>query len=327
MTSMTRLARPLMLLAALLLTLPGCAATSSSSRPVASDALRQQTTQTTQVRFFDGHTGERLYERVVLGRTQGADAVIFGELHGHPVGLPVAAAIWQDMLAVRDRDETPALLLEFFERDQQLAIDEYLAGMIEEEDFIKKSGRSASNFPEAHQAMFNATKDAGGVVIAANAPRRYVRLARTEGYDRLRAMTPTQRETFVLPPTEDGPAAYRERFVEIMGGMGSMEGAGKQPGMDPMDFLRSQLVWDATMADSVAKALRAGHEPVALVIGRFHVEFNGATVEYLKRQRPRAKVLTIVMVERWSEELAEEDKGRGDIVIYVGPVERADEES
>ena len=322
MTSMTRLTRPLMLLAALLLTLPGCAATSSSSRPVASDALRQQTTQTAQVRFFDGHTGERLYERVVLGRTQGADAVIFGELHGHPVGLPVAAAIWQDMLASRDRDETPALLLEFIERDQQLALDDYLAGLIDEETFKQQAGRTASNYPQAHRDMVEATKAEGGVVIAANAPRRYVRLARLQGYDHLRAMSPAQRQTFVLPPTEDGPADYRERFVEIMSGMGSMEGAGKQPGMDPMDFLRSQLVWDATMADSVAKALKAGHEPVALVIGRFHAEFNGATVEYLRRQRPRARVLTIVIVPQWSDQLADEDKGRGDIVVYAGPIER-----
>jgi uncharacterized iron-regulated protein len=312
------------LLAAIPLLLGGCHA-GPLINPRMPDAYIKQVAYT-DVEAFDGQTGKPIRPTDLRRKLLQADAVLFGELHGHPVGLPVAAAIWKDMLSFRGRDETPALLLEFFERDQQLAIDEYLAGMIEEETFIKRSARSASNFPDAHQAMFNATKDAGGVVIAANAPRRYVRLARTEGYDHLRAMSPAQRETFVLPPTEDGPAAYRERFVEIMSGMRSTEGAGKQPGMDPMDFLRSQLVWDATMADSVATALKAGHEPVALVVGRFHVEFNGATVEYLKRQRPGADVLTIVMVERWSEELAEEDKGRGDIVIYVGPVERSDAE-
>lgn len=273
------------------------------------------------MRIFDGHLGTEVTEWRLIDRTRDADAVLFGELHGHPVGLPVAAAIWQDMLRVRDRDETPALLLEFFERDQQLAIDEYLGGMIEEEDFIKKAGRSASNFPEGHQAMFNATKDAGGVVIAANAPRRYVRLARTEGYDHLRAMSPAQRDTFVLP-RGDGPQAYRDRFIDLMGGPDMMHGDS-----GPEDFLRSQLVWDATMADSVATALKAGHEPVALVIGRFHVEFDGATRHYLERLRPGADVLSIVMVDRWSEELADEDKGRGDVVIYVGPVEESDDDS
>mgnify|MGYP001794286887 CR=1 FL=1 len=280
------------------------------------------------ITMFDGQSGEALTSFDLFDRTTEADVVVFGELHGHPVGLPVAAAIWEDMLRVRDESETPALLLEFFERAQQLVIDEYLGGMIDEEAFIKDAGRSASNFPDAHQSMFNATKDAGGVVIAANAPRRYVRLARTEGYDHLRAMSPAQRATFELPPTEDGPVAYRERFMEIMGGMRSASGSGKEgasaspPGMGVMDFLRAQLVWDATMADSVADALRAEHEPVALVIGRFHVAFDGATVEYVRQMKPGANVLTIVIVDSWSEQLAEADRGRGDIVIYAGPIER-----
>lgn len=308
----------LALIAATTILIGGCM--HSMINPVIPHGYRDRIAETS-VKAFDGKTGEEIADYELDQITADADAVLFGELHGHLVGLPVAAAIWEDMLAVRDRDETPALLLEFFERDQQLAIDEYLGGMIEEEDFIQKAGRSASNFPEGHQTMFNATKDAGGVVIAANAPRRYVRLARTEGYDHLRAMSPAQRDTFVLP-RGDGPQAYRDRFIDLMGGPDMMHGDS-----GPEDFLRSQLVWDATMADSVATALKAGHEPVALVIGRFHVEFDGATRQYLERMHPGADVLTIVMVDRWSEELADEDKGRGDIVIYVGPVEESDDDS
>lgn len=306
--------RSILLLAAVLLALPGCVATQTPSGPIASDALREQTAESSRVRFFDGHSGERLYERVVSGRTHDADVVLFGELHGHPVGLPVAAAIWKDMLSVRD--ETPALLLEFFERDQQLALDDYLAGQIEEDAFKERANRSASNYPDGHRDMVEATKAAGGAVIAANAPRRYVRLARLEGYDTLRGFSPAQRATFVLPRDEQGPEGYRERFVQAMGGMDVSHG-----GFGPLDFLRSQLVWDATMADSVATALKADHEPVALVVGRFHVEFDGATRQFLQRQRPGADILSIVMVDRWSDELADEDKGRGDIVIYVGPAE------
>jgi uncharacterized iron-regulated protein len=308
-------------LLAVLLMIPGCGMFGPLVQPATPVSLHEQMLANRDARFFDGRTGEKLYDLSVFNRVKSADVVLFGELHGHPVGLPVAAAIWKDMLRVRDRDETPALLLEFFERDQQIVIDEYLGGMIEEEEFIKKAGRSASNFPEGHQTMFNATRDAGGVVIAANAPRRYVRLARTEGYDHLRAFSPAQRTTFVLPQGE-GPKAYRDRFIDLMGGPEMMHGES-----GPEDFLRSQLVWDATMADTVATALKAGHQPVALVVGRFHIEFDGATRHYLKRQRPGADVLTIVMIDRWSEELADEDKGRGDIVIYVGPVERADEDS
>ena len=323
MTSMRILT--VVFLVVVLCSLVGCM--TYSPRPAPAPAMAAQLRAVPNLALFDAATEERVDEWDVRRRAIEADVVVFGELHGHPVGLHVAAAIWEDLLAVRDRDETPALLLEFFERDQQLAIDDYMADLIDEDTFKERAGRRASSYPDAHRDMLEATKNAGGVVIAANAPRRYVRLARLEGYDRLRAMTPVQRAMFELPPSEQGPQAYRERFIDIMSGMRSTDGAGKQPGMDPMDFLRSQLVWDATMADSVADALRAGYEPVALVIGRFHAEFDGATVEYLKRQRPGARVLTIVVVDRWSEELADEDKGRGDIVIYAGPADASEGDS
>ena len=318
----------LMAIPVIMLAMAGCGTFSPLApalpRPLP-ESTRTQLAETAEISMFEGRTGGQLSSFELFEKVSEADAVVFGELHGHPVGLPVAAAIWEDMLRVRDRDETPALLLEFFERDQQLAIDDYVADLIDEDTFKERASRRASSYPDGHRDMLEATKEAGGVVIAANAPRRYVRLARIEGYDLLRSMTPAQRAMFELPPTEGGPDAYRERFTEIMGGMRSTDGSGKpQPGMGVMDFLRAQLVWDATMADSVADALKAGHKPVALVIGRFHVAFDGATVEYVRRMRPGADVLTIVMVDRWSDELADEDRGRGDIVIYAGPIDQGE---
>ncbi|MEO1007344.1 MAG: ChaN family lipoprotein [Planctomycetota bacterium] len=264
---------------------------------------------------MDGRTGEPVAAGDLAERLDRADVVLFGELHGHPVGLPVAAAIWRDMLGHREEGRRPALLLEFFERDQQLAIDDYLAGMIEEDEFLGATGKRPDY---DHREMLEFAKLRGHPVIAANAPRRYVRLARTDGFDRLRGLSPAQRSMFVLPPTDDGPKAYRDRFVEAMGGMDAGHG-----GSGPLDFLRAQLVWDATMADSVATALEHRHAPVALVVGRFHVEFDGATRSYLQARRRGADILSIVMVDAWSDELREEDRGRGDIVAYVGPVERA----
>lgn len=307
-------------LVAMLLMLPGCSMFGPFVQPLGPEALQQTWLANNSLRVFDGRTGERLSAWQVFDRTKKADAVLFGELHDHPVGLPVASAIWADRLRLQTVGRKPALLLEFFERDHQLAIDDYLAGLTDEDAFKTATGRRATNYPDAHRDMLETTKTAGGVVFAANAPRRYVRLSRAEGYAPLRAMTPAQRATFVLPKDEQGPPAYRDRFVQAMGGMDANHG-----GSGPLDFLRSQLVWDATMADSVARALKAGHEPVALVVGRFHVEFDGATRQFLQHQRPNARVLSIVMVPTHSDTLADEDKGRGDIVVYVGPVERSDE--
>lgn len=300
--------------------LAGCAGlTPGRTRPAPAVPQAIGLAELRSVRYFDGHSGERLYERVVLGRALAADAVLLGELHGHELGLAMASTLWEDMLQAAGPKARPALLLEFFERDHQLAIDDYLGGLIEEEAFLAAADRNAGNYPPGHRAMLEATKAAGGAVLAANAPRRYVRLARTEGYDRLAAMTEAQRATFVLPADPSGPPAYRQRFVEAMGGMQAGHGR-----FGPLDFLRAQLVWDETMADSVAQALRRDHWPVALVVGRFHVEFDGATGLFLRQRRPGTRLLRIVMVDRWSDELAEEDRGRGDVVAYVGPARPAE---
>ena len=264
-----------------------------------------------------------------------ADVVIICEQHSHPVGLPMMAQLFADTLAeAQAAGHRPALALEFIERDHQLALDDYLAGLIDEEAFRSRTNRTETNYPAAHRDMVEAARAANLPVYAANAPRRYVRMARTEGFDRLRAMTPTQRETFVIPdPMTTGP--YRDRFFDLFremmgGGQGASakeaaaEQAQGQPGPDAEAlnaqieaFYRSQQVWDATMADTVARAVRAGHRPVVLVIGQFHSDYNGGTVDMIDRALPSKRIVTISMVS--ADEPTTEDINRADYLLMVGP--------
>ncbi|MEO0588855.1 MAG: ChaN family lipoprotein, partial [Planctomycetota bacterium] len=168
--------------------------------------------------------------QTMIADAAAADVVIIGEQHSHPVGLPMMAQLFADTLAeAQAAGHTPALALEFIERDHQLALDDYLAGLIDEETFADRTNRTETNYPAAHRDMVEAARAANLPVYAANAPRRYVRMARTEGFDRLRAMTPAQRETFVIPdPMTTGP--YRDRFFDLFrkmmgGGPNSSAGA------------------------------------------------------------------------------------------------------
>src|SRR5262245_60198003 len=77
--------------------------------------------------FFDGHSGAAVSREQIASAP--CDAIIIGENHGHPLGLSTAAAIWSDILARSDR---AALSMEFFERDEQSRLDEYLAGLTDE---------------------------------------------------------------------------------------------------------------------------------------------------------------------------------------------------
>ena len=81
---------------------------------------------------------------------------------------------------------------------------------------------------------------------------------------------------------------------------------------------RAQLLWDATMAGSVAEALDRGATRVIHLAGAFHIDFDGGTVQYLLSRKPDLRILTVSMRPAAPATLRREDKGRANIVIYTG---------
>ncbi len=253
-----------------------------------------------------------------------ADAVVIGENHGHALGLAFAAEAWADVLARRDR---AVLSMEFFNRDEQSRVDDYLSGLWDEAAFVKATNRATpSAYPPGHRAMVEAAKAAGRPVIAANAPRVYVRAASRHGYERLAGLTEDQRRMFRIPdalPT----GAYRERYDALMSSpeMASHGGPPKQETPEELrkrldGGFRSQSLWDWTMAESIAYGLERG-TPVVHVVGRFHSDHEGGLIGALRSLRPGVRVVTVSVVDAWAGALREEDRGRADFVAYVGPSE------
>ncbi|MCB9845114.1 MAG: ChaN family lipoprotein [Phycisphaeraceae bacterium] len=277
-------------------------------------------------RIFTGDGADASWDEIVA-RSADADVVLIGETHGHPVGLPMAAHLFEEIVA---RRPGAALSMEFLERDQQSIVDDYLSGVIDRKGYSSLARRTASNEPPGHRAMLETARENHLPVIAANAPRRHVTLARKEGYDRLRALTDEQRRLFAIP-AEMPSGRYRDDFFELMGSMMG-DGAHGEPAEQTPEAIsaqrqmientfRSQSLWDSTMADSIGKALDAGRRPVVHVIGRFHVDFGGGTVQMLRQGHPAARIIVISMVnEPPPQSLADEDHERADFVAYVGPL-------
>ncbi len=266
----------------------GCAQT-GKPRPAAAPALRNPHA----LPLFHGDGSPADLDALISASAE-AQVVMIGEVHGHPDGLNFAAALWDGVLA---RTAHAALSMEFFERDQQAGLDDYLGGITDEAAFKKATGRTDGGYPPGHRRMVEAAKSAARPVIAANAPRRYVRVARIDGYDRLRSLLPEQTRLFDLPA--DMPSeAYHERFVNLMGGAASDPShTAPGPAPDPAEqaktiegFYRSQVLWDSTMAASIDRALSAGFAPVIHVVGGFHVAEDGGTVQLLRKRRPDAAI-------------------------------------
>ena len=243
----------------------------------------------------------------MLERISGADIVLLGELHDHAVGHAIQLALVEDVL---DQFPKSAVAFEMLERDEQHRVDDYMDGVI---DAIKLSSLTQSTnwgarggWAAWYQPIIDAVKDRGGVVVAANAPRRYVKLARTGGFDRIDSL-PKERRSLVDYPAELSGGRYRERFWEFAA---HHEDSGEEEidvtTIDPDDPLlpmyRSQQTWDATMAQSIINTKPSTERKVLLLVGQFHVEYDGGIVQELRKRMPRASVLVISIQREFPEE-------------------------
>lgn len=245
----------------------------------------------------NGRTGEPVTMGELVDAAAAADAVLLGELHGQADGQAFEGTFFRALLA---KAPTTIAALEFFERDQQAGVDDFLKGVTDEAGFWKATLRGPGSYTAGHRDIILASRDAGRPVIAANAPRRYVKIARAEGFARLGGLTSEQTRLFNVPEQMPG-GGYEQRFIDLMA---PADEKGERPGKaDAEAMFRSQSVWDATMAASVAGALGANAgRPVVLVIGKFHVESEGGTAQMLARARPGARVVTVTMQERNNKE-------------------------
>jgi uncharacterized iron-regulated protein len=266
---------------------------------------------------FDGATGERVSLTDIVSRAGSSDVVILGETHNDAEAHAIQRHLTEVLLNERPNG---ALALEMLERDEQVLVDDYLDGLITAEEFAKltnsTSWAGAGTWDAWYQPIVEAAEFPGAGIIAANAPRRYVKLARTDGYDALRKL-PADRARFIAIPDRPITGKYVDQFREAMQ-FGDDDGI--HTGMDEEmleSMMRSQFVWDATMADSIARARAAGAAPVILLVGQFHTDFEGGTVQYLREARPTDRILTISMQPVASDSLREEDRGRADLVVYT----------
>lgn len=270
--------------------------------------------------MFEGDTGRVATWADLVEGISWSQVVFLGEIHDHREGHQVQVAIVEDMLAA-----TPgtAVSLEMFERNEQPIVDAYLRGELEEATLVERTGSASwapknsadGSWSEFYQPLVDRAKEAGSPVIAANAPRVYVRQARIDGYDALNALPPEERSHFDLPKRLDD-GAYRQRFNAVM----------TPEGEDPADparlasldqTFRSQQMWDATMARSIATALDDGAPKVVHCLGSFHSDYRGGTVLALRDAKPFVRILTVSIVPEAATALRERDRGRADIVIYA----------
>ncbi|SDC29738.1 ChaN family lipoprotein [Pedobacter soli] len=237
-----------------------------------------------------------------------ADVLFFGEDHNDSVGHYLEAEIFKKLS--NRYPQKAALSLEMFHTDVQPVVNEYLAGLISEKNFIKE-GRAWGNYKD-YKPLVEQAKQQKLPVIAANAAARYSNAVTMNGLKALDNL-PKSSLNFLPPlPIDTAQGRYYDKFTETLGGhnMGSMK------------IYQTQNLWDATMAWSIGKfaKLNKGFKILQLN-GRFHSDEKLGTLAKLAQANPKLKILNISSFsdQSFTNPDWEKFKNLGDYIIITDP--------
>ena len=323
----------LVLISAMLTLSVGCA---SSQRSAEQEERDFEPDQTSAV-IFDGETGSPITWNQLQQRIDMAEVIFLGEEHDDTGGHAMQQNIYRAALERHSNQPArPAISLEMLERHEQPLVEAYMQGEIDQPTFLAETGSASWGgdegrfFTRWYQPTIDAARSFNARVIAANAPRDYVKMSREEGYDAIESLPADERQLVELPHDSSFGGTYQQRFndlmIESMGGDSkSADASNPHASMSNEmleSFYRAQLVWDATMADSIADAL--AHPDVSQVfhlLGHFHSDHDGGTVLELRQRLPEVEILTISLRPMRGQPLAgallDDDRGRAGVVIYT----------
>jgi uncharacterized iron-regulated protein len=254
--------------------------------------------------------GREIGYRDMLDRCVRADVVLFGEIHEHPVVHRLERELARDLVAIKKGD----LMLgaEMLEADNQLIVDEYLAGLIEHEHLVTEA-KVWENYGTDYRPLVDVAREQGLRFIATNIPRRYANLVARQGMTALERLSDEAKRSIApLPITLDLSAPGYGQVMEI----GMAHGAHR----DAQNFVAAQAVKDATMAHFILKN-RGPKDLFVHYNGDYHSKNRGGIAWYLKRYDPGITVLTISSVSRETPGFDDECRDLADIVLVVPPVE------
>lgn len=278
---------------------------------VMSAAFPQTNIGDANYRVFDSQGTPSSLDKIIDAAGQ-ADVLFLGEQHDDAVCHFLQNELFRSVFAKYGKERKVALSLEMFERDEQIVVNEYLAGLITEKKFLDDS-RPWGNYKSDYRPLVEFAKENQLDVIAANAPRRYVNMVSRNGRSSVDQLSKEAKAWLAPLPYGDASEAYAKKFKALMGGSG-------EAAMGIDNILASQSLWDATMADSMAKYLKRNKNALIVQLnGAFHSEDRLGTVEHLLRYRPKAKVIVVTM--RYEDDFQHFDKAKyentGDFVILT----------
>ncbi len=282
-------------------------------------------------RLFREDGKKAKYEKMLEAATD-ADIVLFGEYHTNPISHWLQLELTRDLFEAKG--ESLVLGAEMFEADNQLIMNEYLAGLITEAKF-EEEARLWKNYLTDYKPLVLISRENGLKFVATNIPRRYANMVYKKGVASLDSLS-TEALSYMAPlPLEYDTSL--NCYKQLMGsGSGPMAKTPMADSISPMSKAKmpveskrpmgghgstnladSQAIKDATMSHFILENWQEG---------KLFIHYNGAYHSddfesmnwFLKQARPELNIVTISTVSQDDVENLEEDSmGKADFIIAV----------
>lgn len=237
-----------------------------------------------------------------------SDVILFGELHNDPIAHWLQLQVAQALL----REGELSLGAEMFEADNQIPLNQYLTGEIDDKG-LDSLARLWSNYSTDYKPLVDFAKENNLSFIATNVPRRYASMVYKQGPESLEKLTEQEKNWMApLPFPYDAELPSYKAMLEMMGGHGGE------------NFPKAQAIKDATMAHFILQEIQKNGNRFLHFNGAYHSNNYEGIYWYLEQYNADLKVkeelktttITTVLQEH-VHQLFEENKEVADFILVV----------
>jgi uncharacterized iron-regulated protein len=233
-------------------------------------------------KIYNTKTGQLTTAAQIAADCKDANVIYFGEEHNDSAGHFLEKEIFNELQKLYG--DKLALSMEMFETDCQLVVNEWLAGYISDDRYLKES-RPWSNYRD-YKPVVDIAKQNKLDVIAANTPRRYVNMVSRKGMKSLDSLTKESKRYLPPLPYDTATGVYRDKFMDFM--------KGGSPGTSNNRIFYSQSLWDAGMSHSVYAYWKKNKDKkIFHMVGRFHCDEKLGTADQLQKKKSKLKIVNI----------------------------------
>jgi uncharacterized iron-regulated protein len=234
----------------------------------------------------------------ILPQLASSNVIYLGETHDSELDHQNQLKIIQELYK---RNPKIAIALEMFQRPYQGVVDEYLAGKITEEELVKKSEYEKRwGFPwKLYAPILRFARKNKLPVLATNTPAEVSRKVARQG---LESLTADERQW--IPPFFEIRTDNEDYRKMVLAAFAEHQAAGHGKSADAERFFLVQVLWDETIAESIAKFVQANpNHQVVVLAGQGHIIYGFGIPSRVER-RLQGKVTQSTVLLSPSEEIA-----------------------